>query len=271
MHAKPLSSSAIFLTFAFSLGASSKDSESGRSVVLGKCFLRGRSCCEGWQPLLLRESDRALDVDPRTEGAASREIVFPLNLDSEVQKPRAPGPSAWGVQTKAATKQSLWSKTQSRPAVLSACRPAVAGVEAAQIGPRLRQGARGWAARLALGWQCSLVAFLALLRKLLLMRSCRSDGPGLDGKCEEEPTGVMVTSTVSGEELPFEEGIVRVQGEKNAGQEALTESVPCPALEGEQWMAPHVTSAPSTCCPPARPGGTLGGKEVMQKGKRISA
>lgn len=236
MHAKPLSSSAIFLTFAFSLGASSKDSESGRSVVLGKCFLRGQSCCEGWQPLLLRESDRALDVDPRTEGAASREIVFPLNLDSEpsvppeVQKPRASGPSAWGVRTKAATKQSLWSKTQSWPAVLSACCPAVAGVEAAQIGPWLRQGARGWAARLVLGWQRSLVAFLALLRKLLLMRSCRSDGPGLDGKCEEEPTGVMVTSTLPGEELPFEEGIVRVQGETNAGREALTESVPCPAL-----------------------------------------
>lgn len=68
-----------------------------------------------------------MDVDPRTEGAASREIVFPLNLDSEVQKPRASGPSAWGVRTKAATKQSLWSKTQSRPAVLSACCPAVAG------------------------------------------------------------------------------------------------------------------------------------------------
>ena len=86
-HAKPLSFSVIFLTFAFSLGASSKDSESGRSVVLGKCFLRGRSCCEGRQPLVLRESDRALDADPGTEAAASREIVFPLNLDAEPSVP----------------------------------------------------------------------------------------------------------------------------------------------------------------------------------------
>ncbi|MBV96589.1 Glucose-6-phosphate exchanger SLC37A2, partial [Eschrichtius robustus] len=82
-----------------------------------------------------------------------------------------------------------------------------------------------------LAWKASLSRDRG---KLLLMRSCRSDGPGLDGKCEEEPTGVMVTSTVSGGELPFEDGVVRVQGEKNAGQEALAESVPCPALEGER-------------------------------------
>ena len=39
VHAKPLSSRVIFLiflTFAFSLGASSKDSDSGQNMVLGK-------------------------------------------------------------------------------------------------------------------------------------------------------------------------------------------------------------------------------------------
>ena len=36
-------------------------------------------------------------------------------------------------------------------------------------------------------------------------------------------------------------------------------------------MVPHVTRAPSTCRPRARPGGTLGGEEVMQKGKNECA
>lgn len=103
------------------------------------------------------------------------------------------------------------------------------------------------------------------------MRSSPSDGPGLDGKCEEEPAGGLGTSAISGEALPFKEGVIPAQGEQPAGQEALAGPLSCPALEGEQRMAPQ-----DQCCfhllPPApqtRPAGTWGGEGRRQEGRRM--
>ena len=102
------------------------------------------------------------------------------------------------------------------------------------------------------------------------MRSSLSDGPGLDGKREEEPAGGLVTSTISGEALPFKEGVIPAQGEQPAGQEASAGSLSCPALEGEQRMAPQ-----DQCCfhllppaPQARPAGTRGGEGLRQEGRK---
>jgi hypothetical protein len=48
-------------------------------------------------------------------------------------------------------------------------------------------------------------AFLALLlsRNLLLISSWSEPGPELDGKCDKEPPGFMVTYNVPGEAFPL--------------------------------------------------------------------